>query len=128
MTNNPLPSKRFTSTLPYAALGVGILSLGLSPMFVRWAAAPGPVTGFYRLLIAALLLAPFVAGKNIGRRSFSWKMLVFPLIGGVASGFDLAFWTSSLHYTTASNATVIGNITPLWVALAGLLLFRERLQ
>lgn len=38
--------------LAYAALGVGVLALSFSAMFVRWADAPGPVIGFYRVLIA----------------------------------------------------------------------------
>jgi len=44
----------------YLALGVGILSLGLSPVLVRLAKAPGAVSMFYRVGIAVVLLAlPF---------------------------------------------------------------------
>jgi hypothetical protein len=45
--------------LPYLALAIGVTALSLSAMFVRWADAPGPVTGFYRLLFATILLTPF---------------------------------------------------------------------
>src|SRR3989304_6965890 len=49
-----------TNLLSYAALGVGILSLGFSGIFVRWAHAPGVVTSFYRMAIAVALMAlPF---------------------------------------------------------------------
>lgn len=51
--NPPNPKNRI---LAYLALVTGILSLGMT--FVRWADAPGPVTGFYRLAIAATLTAP----------------------------------------------------------------------
>lgn len=113
---------------PYLALGVGILSLSMSAMFVRWAEAPGPVSGFYRMLTAAILLTPVVIlhkGQNPVVQRRYW---VFPVLGGIASGFDLALWNTSLTYTTASNATIIGNSAPLWVALAGLIFFRERLK
>src|SRR5689334_4218354 len=123
--NTPHP---FKSALPYAALGVGILSLSMSAMFVRWAVAPGSMTGFYRLLIAALILAPFFAGHTLKNPVITSKNILFPLIGGVASAFDLALWNTSIHYTSAANATLIGNSAPLWVALAGLLIFRERLK
>ena len=49
-----------TKLLPYATLGMGILSLSLSAMFVRWANAPGTVTGFYRLFLSTVILTPFV--------------------------------------------------------------------
>ena len=39
-----------SATLPYLALAVGILSLGFSAIFVRWAQAPGIITSFYRML------------------------------------------------------------------------------
>jgi hypothetical protein len=46
------------SILSYAALGVGVLALSFSGMFVRWADAPGPVTAFYRLFFSIFLLLP----------------------------------------------------------------------
>jgi hypothetical protein len=45
-------------SLAYAGMGLGILALGFSALFVRWAAAPGAVTGFYRMAIASLILVP----------------------------------------------------------------------
>ena len=42
------------SFLSYLALGVGTLFLSLSAMYVRWADAPGTVTGFYRLFISTI--------------------------------------------------------------------------
>lgn len=113
--------------LPYAALAVGILSLSLSAMFVRWAQAPGPITGFYRMAFAALALFPLGGWRCLRKCRLEPRRLLWPLIGGMATGFDLALWNTALSYTTASNATLIGNAAPLWVALAGLVFFRERL-
>lgn len=123
-----MPQQKSTSPiLPYAALGIGILTLSLSAMFVRWADAPGPMTGFYRMFLAAAILAPFVAVKCLRNCAIQPKTLIFPLIGGIATGCDLALWNTALSYTTAANATLIGNSAPLWVALAGLIFFKERL-
>jgi drug/metabolite transporter (DMT)-like permease len=44
------------------------------------------------------------------------------------SGFDLGTWTVSLAFTTASNATLLGNTAPLWVALVSWLFFRRVLR
>lgn len=113
---------------PYIALAIGISALSLSAMFVRWADAPGPMTGFYRLLISTLFLTPFFIKQQKQLTPIDRKYLLFPLIGGLFTAFDFAFWNSSLKYTTAANATLLGNTAPLWVALAALLIFREKLK
>ena len=97
-------------------------------MFVRWADAPGPMTGFYRLLISTLLLTPFFIKQQKQLTPIDRKYLFFPLLGGLFTAFDFAFWNSSLKYTTAANATLLGNTAPLWVALTAILVFREKLK
>ena len=114
--------------LPYIALAVGISALSLSAMFVRWADAPGPITGFYRVLISTFLLAPLFIRQQRQLEPIDKKNLIFPLLGGLFTAFDFAFWNSSLKYTTAANATLLGNTSPLWVALFALFVFREKLR
>ena len=113
---------------PYIALAIGISALSLSAMFVRWAQAPGVVTGFYRLLFSTILLTPFFIRQQIKLRSIDKKYVFFPLFAGVFTAFDFALWNSSLKYTTAANATLLGNTAPLWVALAAFFFFREKLR
>jgi drug/metabolite transporter (DMT)-like permease len=113
---------------PYIALAIGIIALSLSAMFVRWADAPGPMTGFYRLLISTFLLTPLFLKQQKHLTPIDKKYLYFPLVGGLFTAFDFAFWNSSLKFTTAANATLLGNTAPLWVALAALLIFREKLK
>ncbi len=114
--------------LPYITLAIGITALSLSAMFVRWADAPGPVTGFYRLLFSTILLAPIFIQQQKKLEPINKKFLIFPLIAGLFTAFDFAFWNSSLKYTTAANATLLGNTAPLWVALFALFFFREKLR
>ncbi len=113
---------------PYIALAVGITALSFSAMFVRWADAPGPVTGFYRLLISTILLTPLFIRQQKHLEPIEKKYLLFPLLAGIFTAVDFAFWNSSLKFTTAANATLLGNTAPLWVALFALLIFRERLR
>ncbi len=128
MTTSPQSRPRLAEIFPYIALGSGIISLSLSAMFVRWADAPGPITGFYRIFFALLMLAPFFIVRLRKNRLPALKYLIFPILGGIASGLDLGLWSTALSYTTASNATLIGNTAPLWVALVGLIVFHERLK
>jgi len=112
----------------YLALGVGILSLSFSAMFVRWANAPGPVTAFYRLFISVFLLFPFFLPRIKTNPSIRSRLVIFPLLAGVFTACDLALWTSSLSYTTASNATLLGNTSPLWVALGTWFILKQKLS
>ena len=114
--------------VPYIALAVGISALSLSAMFVRWAEAPGPITGFYRLLISTILFTPLFIRQQKQLEPINKKYLIFPLFAGIFTAFDFAFWNSSLKYTTAANATLLGNTSPLWVALFAFFILREKLR
>ena len=114
--------------LPYIALTIGISALSLSAMFVRWAEAPGPITGFYRLLISTIFLTPLFIRQQKQLEPLDKKYLIFPLWAGIFTAFDFALWNSSLKFTTAANATLLGNTSPLWVALFALIIFREKFR
>lgn len=98
-------------------------------MFGKWANAPGPVIGFYRIALATVVLLPVFLYR---RRKYGVKLpvaiLIFPILGGIFTAFDHGTWNSSLRYTSAANATLLGNTAPLWVALFSWLVFRQRLR
>lgn len=115
------------SLLAYLALGIGIFSLSFSAMFVRWANAPGPVTAFYRLFFSIFLLLPFFLPRAKSTPGLTSGSIIFPLLAGVFTACDLGLWTASLSYTTAANATLLGNTAPLWVALGTWLILKQKL-
>src|SRR5688500_11045008 len=97
-------------------------------MFVRWADAPGPVTAFYRLFFSIFLLLPFFLARINANPSLRTRSVIFPLLAGVFTACDLGLWTTSLSFTTASNATLLGNTAPLWVALGTWLILKQKLS
>jgi len=114
---------------PYIALAIGIIALSFSAMFIRWADAPGPITGFYRLLFSTILFLPFfIHRQRTSPTPLDKRFIWFPLLAGLFTAFDFAFWNTSVKYTTAANATLLGNTSPLWVALAALIFFKEKLR
>jgi len=123
----PKTSPTKSNFLPYFALATGILALSMTAMFVRWAEAPATITGFFRLLISSIILIPFFLWRNKKNNKVNKQNLVFPILGGLFTAFDLAFWNSAVLFTTASNATLLGNTAPIWVALVTILIFRHRL-
>ena len=97
-------------------------------MFVRWANSPGPMTGFYRLFLSTLILTPFFIQRQRHESPIHYKVLFFPVLAGMFTAGDFSLWNSSLAFTTAANATLLGNTAPLWVALGAWLIFREKLN
>ncbi len=110
------------------ALGGAVLALTISPLFVRWADAPGVVTSLYRMLIAAFFLSPFAAQHVLKLNNTNKKDLLFPVMAGFFSAVDHGLWASAIENTTIANATLLNNISPLWVALFAMLVWRERFQ
>jgi drug/metabolite transporter (DMT)-like permease len=112
---------------PYLALCSGILALSLSSLFIRWANAPGTVTSFYRMMIAGLVITPFFFRHINSGTTFSKKLIVLPLLGGLFTALDHSVWSTAIGMTKVANATLLNNIAPLWVALFAVLILRERL-
>jgi len=114
--------------LPYLALGLGLVGLGFTAILVKWANAPGAVNGFYRMAIAAAALAaPCLVAV---RRSapLSRRHVGFAALAGFFFASDLLCWNTALLITSAANATLLGNTSPLWVGVGAWLLFRQRLR
>lgn len=107
---------------------MGITALSLSAMFIRWADAPGPITGFYRLLLSTILFIPFFIQQQRKLPPLETRWIWFPLAAGLFTAFDFAVWNTSVKYTSAANATLLGNTSPLWVALASFFFFKEKLR
>jgi drug/metabolite transporter (DMT)-like permease len=115
----------------YLALAFGLLFIGFSAIFVKWANAPGPVAGFYRMSITVVILAvPFfrrMQAHNSQRRSLTRTEVGLALLGGIFFGSDLTLWNTGILISGATNPTLMANTSPVWVGLGALILFRERL-
>jgi drug/metabolite transporter (DMT)-like permease len=109
---------------PYLALLVGIVCIAWSAIFVRWTDMPGPASAFYRLLIPAIVLIPTWFFRTDTKRIDS-KSLVIIAVGGLFFALDLAFYNTSILLTSAANATILGNNTPIFVGLLAWLVFRR---
>lgn len=124
--NPPVEGKRQT-LLAYLALALGMLALGVSPLLVRSAGAPGPVTAFYRLSIAAALMAP-VFGRGVAARGgLARDGVRLAALAGLFFALDMAAWTTGVVLSGATNPTLLANTAPLWVGLGTVLIFRQRL-
>lgn len=116
-----------TSSRGLVAVMAGAGLLGFAAVFVKWGLLGGasPVTiGWYRMLIA-LPLVGWLARRGNGLvfgRGAAWGLLA----GGAFTG-DLTLWHYSMRFTSAANATfIICGLTPIWVALFSIVVYRRR--
>jgi drug/metabolite transporter (DMT)-like permease len=116
---------------PYGVwvLVVGAVLISFSGIFVRISELGPTATGFHRLFLALPIFWLWMAGearKNPERlpvrRSDWWGLALC----GLFMAGDLVLWHWSLHMTSVANATLLGNSAPIFVALAGWLLFGLR--
>jgi drug/metabolite transporter (DMT)-like permease len=109
----------------YFALLGGIVCIAWSAIFVKWTDIPGPASAFYRMLIpAAVLLPTFLYDRR--REPLSRRNLAIISFGGLFFALDLVFYNTSILRTSAANATLLGNNSPIFVGLLTWLVFRRR--
>jgi drug/metabolite transporter (DMT)-like permease len=80
------------------------------------------------MCLAALFLAPFavkLAGNEL--RQISGKNLAMMLLAGGFLALHFGLWIASLSYTSVATSVVLVTATPIFVAVASYLLFKERL-
>jgi drug/metabolite transporter (DMT)-like permease len=120
-----LPSAR--SPVAYLALGFGLVAIGFSAIFIRFAGVPGTVAAFYRMSIGLLSLTPAFLLSFRGRRSMPAREVRIAFLGGLLFAVDLSFWATGVMLSGATNPTLLANTAPIWVGLGARLLYRERL-
>jgi drug/metabolite transporter (DMT)-like permease len=123
-----MPVRRSVHWTAYLALSIGMLTLGFSAIFIRWADAPGAVVSFYRMAIGTVALAiPFALRWN-RKRKISWRGLLLAVAAGVFFALDLASWATGISIAGATIPTLLGNMAPVIVAFGAWLLFKEKLS
>ncbi len=115
-----------------AVLAVSAVVLGFASILVKASDLGPQAIAFWRLSLGLPLLSLALAhglmkhrreGRPFILRPPGWKALA---LAGVFFAGDLAFWHAGIKITTAANATLLANLTPILVAIAAWFLFQER--
>lgn len=113
----------------YFFLILGVFAISTSAIFVKLADAPAPITAFFRLFFAALMLLPFLLLKKEYRQdllTLSKKQWELGLLSGLFLAIHYVLWFESLNYTSVASSTVIVTLQPLFSFAGGHFLFKER--
>ena len=114
----------------FAALCLGAVAMGISPIFVRFSAADvGPfASAFWRVALALPVLYAWMrieeakAPAGAPRASFTGATV----LSGLVFAGDLFVWHQSILKTTVANATFLATMAPLFVVLIVWLVMKQR--
>ena len=112
----------------FLMLSSGAMLIGFAPVFVKWSALSPSAILFWRMLLALPLLLIFnlCINKKVLFHVKSSKTILFTAIASLAFTIDLILWHYSMNITSVSNATIIVNSAPVFVALLAFLFFKEK--
>ncbi|MEH1006778.1 MULTISPECIES: DMT family transporter [Winogradskyella] len=112
-------------TKPRIALAIGIICISIFPILVKLNLTPGLVSAFYRMAIASLFIVPYVLITKQFKVT-SKKALGFSMICGVVFGLDVGVWNIAIQQSTATQATLLTNLSPVWVGVGAFLFLKDK--
>ncbi len=121
----PLQTDDDRRTLGIAAVGGTTVVWSLVPLILKSTDMPGLTFAMYRLWLGVLVYAAVFA---IRRQRLSAATIRACALGGVFFAADIGLTFSAFSLTSAANATIIGALAPVLIALAAARWFGERIE
>ena len=112
-------------TKPRIALAVGILCISIFPILVKLNLTPGLISAFYRMAIASAILVPYVLITKQFKIA-SKKAFFLSIICGIVFGLDVGVWNIAIQQSTATQATLLTNLSPVWVGIGAFLFLKDK--
>lgn len=114
-----------TRHLPLIALVAGGLAIGGSPIFVRLSEVGPSATAFWRLALSMipLFLYALLRQRSAIRLPQTGRDFASLTLPGIFLAADLICWHLSITMTSVANATLLINLSPVFVALGAWALF-----
>jgi drug/metabolite transporter (DMT)-like permease len=113
--------------IAFAALVLGAVGMGASPVFVRLADVGPFASAFWRAFLALPFLLAWAWFEDGGRHGSQPLRDPVAILAGLCFTGDLCFWHLAIFGTTVANATFMATTSPIWVALGAWLMVSERI-
>lgn len=113
----------------YLILVIGIISVSFSAIFVKNTTAPSSIIAMYRMVITFVLFLPvtlMTRWKEI--KEIKIKDFFLCSLSGGFLALHFITWITSLQYTTVASSTVLVGLQPIFTAVIGYFLYKERLN
>ncbi len=112
-------------TKPRIALVIGIICISIFPILVKLSLSPGVISAFYRMAIASALLVPF--SLLTGKMKFpNMKVFLLTVLCGALFASDVAVWNIAIQESTATQATLLTNLSPVWVGVGAFFFLKNK--
>ena len=105
---------------PMLVIGVGIVGISMSAIFVRFSTAPSAVLAAWRLIWSVVLMTPLTLGKGEIRRelfSADKKSAGRSALSGLFLAAHFILWFEALGMTSVASAATLVCTEVIWVSL-----------
>jgi drug/metabolite transporter (DMT)-like permease len=111
----------------FLSLLAGGCAIAFAPIFVRLSDTGPIASAFWRVALAAPVLWAWTLRNQVGGGRVPAASPTSALAAaGLFFACDLGVWHWSILYTSVANATLLANLAPIFVTLAGWALYRQR--
>ena len=114
----------------FILLAFGAMLIGFAPIFVKWSMLSSSAIAFYRMFFAIpfLFIFNYAANKKFSFKVNNKSTILYTAFASLAFTTDLTLWHFSMTITSVSNATIIVNSAPIFVAILSFIIFKEKLS
>jgi drug/metabolite transporter (DMT)-like permease len=107
----------------FLAVGIAVLAVSASAIFIRLADAPALAVAFWRNAMAVAVLLPVAL---LRREAFpQGRALLLAVAAGLALALHFGLWITSLEHTSVAASVVLVCTQPIFVALLARLFLKE---
>jgi drug/metabolite transporter (DMT)-like permease len=105
---------------------VAVLCTSASSIFIRLSNMPPLVIAFYRMAVSTVFLfMPFIL-KTKRILKISRRDVLLWMFSGIALALHFGAWIASLSHTSVAASTVLVSLSPVFVALINMVVFKKK--
>lgn len=121
------PADAFASKFSFHLICLGIVFYALGPVLARSAETGGVLLSFWRLWIGTALFALAVLAHRLSGRSLgSARGIRLACLAGAIFSINQVMFFTAVQRTSVVDATLMGTLSPIFVALIAIPVFAER--
>ena len=126
-----------TATVAFLCLLLGGTAIAFAPIFVRLSDTGPVASAFWRTALAVPFLwvwlwmqkpgsDPFLLQRSASGPFVTKRDLTPIVLAGLFFAADLGVWHWSIVWTSVANSTLLANLAPIFVTLAGWVLWKQK--